>query len=141
MKGNDSNNRNGAGPLPTHNFHRINLPNVFRRRFAKNDRIKFVNVSQSFCAAKYYILLLLFTSIIVRLDVETRAWYTLQHNMSILAYNCVCFRCRYVYRFQTINNCSCLAHDLWVSYFLGLGSRSLIEWRVQVSIILIKLIQ
>jgi len=26
------NNRNGPGQLPKHNFHRINLPNVFRRR-------------------------------------------------------------------------------------------------------------
>jgi len=29
--------RNGPGLLPTHNFHSINLPNVFRRLSAKND--------------------------------------------------------------------------------------------------------
>jgi len=113
MNGNNSNNRNDPGFLPTHHFHRINLPNVFRRLSTKSDKIKFVNCSQSYGAAKFntYILhisKLLFISI-VKLDVATRARCAQRVTKCPISHKPVCtmyIRCQFVHYFPAIKNCS-----------------------------------
>jgi len=107
---------------------------IFQTSFVVDASLRTVEFNprmflQSFGAAKHYILLLLFISIILCLTLRhVHGVHPTLYNI-LWPFSCtVCFRCRLVCRFQTINNCSSQAHDLRVSYFLGLGSTSLIEY-------------